>query len=147
MRRTCSTARSAARARTRWASSLPGRPSTFATNASSFAWTSSARRKGINLLLCAPTGRAAKRMTEATGFEAKTIHRLLEVDPKGGGFKRNSDNPLDCDLLVVDETSLVDVMLMQALMRAIPDHAALLIVGDIDELSSVGPAQRLAEVL
>src|SRR5476649_829705 len=60
--------------------------------------------KGVKLLLCAPTGRAAKRMTEVTGFEAKTIHRLLEVDPKGGGFKRNGDNPLDCDLLVVDET-------------------------------------------
>ena len=59
--------------------------------------------KGIGLLLCAPTGRAAKRMTEATGFEAKTIDRLLEVDPKGGGFKRGEDNPLDCDLLVVDE--------------------------------------------
>ena len=57
--------------------------------------------KGTNILLCAPTGRAAKRMTEATGFEAKTIHRLLEVDPKGGGFKRGDDNPLDCDLLVV----------------------------------------------
>jgi exodeoxyribonuclease V alpha subunit len=62
--------------------------------------------KGTELLLCAPTGRAAKRMTEATGFEAKTIHRLLEVDPKGGGFKRGEDNPLDCDLLVVDETRL-----------------------------------------
>ena len=70
--------------------------------------------KGVKLLLCAPTGRAAKRMTEATGVEAKTIHRLLEVDPKGGGFKRNADNPLDCDLLVVDEASMVDVMLMQA---------------------------------
>src|SRR6266513_5629915 len=73
--------------------------------------------KGTDLLLCAPTGRAAKRMTEATGFEAKTIHRLLEVDPRGGGFKRGDDNPLDCELLVVDETSMVDVMLMQALMR------------------------------
>ena len=80
-------------------------------------------------------------MTEATGFEAKTIHRLLEVDPKGGGFKRGDDNPLDCDLLVVDETSMVDVMLMQALMKAVPDRAALLIVGDIDQLPSVGPGQ------
>ena len=79
--------------------------------------------KGINLLLCAPTGRAAKRMTEASGFEAKTIHRLLEVDPKGGGFKRGDDNPLDCDLLVIDETSMVDVMLMQAFMKAVPDTA------------------------
>ena len=103
--------------------------------------------KGVTLLLCAPTGRAAKRMTEATGFEAKTIHRTLEVDRKSGGFKRNSDNPLDCDLLVVDETSMVDVMLMQALMRAVPDHAALLIVGDIDQLPSVGPGQVLADVI
>jgi exodeoxyribonuclease V alpha subunit len=103
--------------------------------------------KNANLLLCAPTGRAAKRMTEATGFEAKTIHRLLEVDPKGGGFKRGDDNPLDCDLLVVDETSMVDVMLMQALMKAIPDKAALLIVGDIDQLPSVGPGQVLADII
>ncbi len=86
-------------------------------------------------------------MTEATGFEAKTIHRLLEVDPKGGGFKRGDDNPLDCDLLVIDETSMVDVMLMQALMKAVPDRAALLIVGDIDQLPSVGPGQVLADVI
>jgi exodeoxyribonuclease V alpha subunit len=103
--------------------------------------------KGTGLLLCAPTGRAAKRMTEATGFEAKTIHRLLEVEPKGGGFKRGDDNPLDCDLLVVDETSMVDVLLMQALMKAVPDKAALLIVGDIDQLPSVGPGQVLADVI
>jgi len=103
--------------------------------------------KGVNLLLCAPTGRAAKRMTEATGFEAKTIHRLLEVDPKGGGFKRNADNPLDCDLLVIDEASMVDIMLMQALVKAVPDKAALLIVGDIDQLPSVGPGQVLADVI
>jgi len=74
--------------------------------------------KGVRLLLCAPTGRAAKRMTEATGVEAKTIHRLLEVDPRSGGFKRNADYPLDCELLVIDEASMVDVMLMQALMKA-----------------------------
>jgi exodeoxyribonuclease V alpha subunit len=103
--------------------------------------------KGVNLLLCAPTGRAAKRMTEATGVEAKTIHRLLEVDPKSGGFKRNEGKALDCDLLVVDEASMVDVMLMQALMRAVPDHAALLIVGDIDQLPSVGPGQVLADII
>src|SRR6266566_9363406 len=101
--------------------------------------------KGTELLLCAPTGRAAKRMTEATGFAAKTIHRLLEVDPKGGGFKRGEDNPLDCDLLVVDEASMVDVMLMQALLKAVSDKAALLIVGDIDQLPSVGPGQVLAD--
>ncbi len=103
--------------------------------------------KGAKLLLCAPTGRAAKRMTEATGFEARTIHRLLEVDPKGGGFKRDGDNQLDCDLLVVDEASMVDVMLMQALMKAVPDNAALLIVGDIDQLPSVGPGQVLADII
>jgi exodeoxyribonuclease V alpha subunit len=103
--------------------------------------------KGVKLLLCAPTGRAAKRMTEATGFEAKTIHRLLEADPKTGGFKRGDDNPLDCTLLVVDETSMVDVMLMQALMKAVPDKAALLIVGDIDQLPSVGPGQVLADII
>ena len=99
--------------------------------------------KGVGLSLCAPTGRAAKRMTEATGFEAKTIHRLLEVDPKTGGFRRGSDHPIDCDLLVVDETSMVDVMLMQALLRAVPNHAALLIVGDIDQLPSVGQVRSL----
>ncbi len=103
--------------------------------------------KGTDLLLCAPTGRAAKRMTEATGFEAKTIHRLLEVDPKSGGFKRGDDNPLDCDLLVVDEASMVDVMLMQALLRAVPDQAALLVVGDIDQLPSVGAGQVLADII
>ena len=103
--------------------------------------------KGTGLLLCAPTGRAAKRMTEATGFEAKTIHRLLEVDPKGGGFKRSEDNRLDCDLLVIDEMSMVDVMLMQAVMKAVPDKAALLIVGDIDQLPSVGPGQVLADII
>jgi exodeoxyribonuclease V alpha subunit len=103
--------------------------------------------KGVNLLLCAPTGRAAKRMTETTGFEAKTIHRLLEVDPRAGGFKRNEENPLDCDLLVIDETSMVDVLLMQALLKAIPDNAALLIVGDIDQLPSVGPGQVLTDVI
>jgi exodeoxyribonuclease V alpha subunit len=103
--------------------------------------------KGVRLLLCAPTGRAAKRMSEATGFEAKTVHRLLEVDPRGGGFNRDTDNPLDCDLLVVDETSMVDVMLMQALLRAVPDRAALLIVGDIDQLPSVGPGQVLNDII
>ena len=99
------------------------------------------------MLLCAPTGRAAKRMTEATGFEAKTVHRLLEVDPKAGGFKRNEGNALDCDLLVVDEASMVDVLLMQALLKAVPDSAALLIVGDIDQLPSAGPGQVLADII
>ncbi len=103
--------------------------------------------KGVNMLLCAPTGRAAKRMTEATGFEAKTIHRLLEADPSAGGFKRGPDNPLACDLLVIDETSMVDVLLMRALLEAMPEEAALLIVGDIDQLASVGPGQVLADII
>src|ERR1700756_2034670 len=86
-------------------------------------------------------------MTEATGFEAKTIHRILEIDPKTGGFKRGDDNPLDGDLLMVDEASMVDVLLMQALLKAVPDSAALLIVGDIDQMPSVGPGQVLADVI
>lgn len=103
--------------------------------------------KAVKLLLCAPTGRAAKRMTEATGMEAKTIHRLLEFDPKAFGFKRSEENPLDCDLLVVDESSMVDVLLMQSLLKAVPSTAALLIVGDIDQLPSVGPGQVLADII
>lgn len=105
------------------------------------------RAKAVDLRLCAPTGRAAKRMAETTRLEAKTIHRLLEVDPKSGGFKRNADNPLECDLLVIDEMSMVDVLLMQALLKAVPPSAALLIVGDIDQLPSVGPGQVLADVI
>ena len=103
--------------------------------------------KSVKLQLCAPTGRAAKRMSEATGFEARTIHRLLEVDPNSSAFKRDADNPIDCEMLVIDEASMVDVLLMQSLMKAIPDHAALLIVGDIDQLPSVGPGQVLADVI
>ena len=103
--------------------------------------------KGVTLLLCAPTGRAAKRMSEATGMEARTIHRLLEFSPKAFRFRRNGDNPLDCGLLVIDEISMVDVMLMQSLLRAVPDHAALLMVGDIDQLPSVGPGQVLADII
>ena len=103
--------------------------------------------KGVKVLLTAPTGRAAKRMTEQTGLEAKTIHRLLEIDPKHGGFSRNEENPLDCDLLVVDETSMVDVPLMNALTKAVPSHAGLLLVGDVDQLPSVGPGQVLADII
>src|SRR5208337_494278 len=105
------------------------------------------RAKNVEMLLCAPTGRAAKRMTEATGMEAKTIHRLLEADPKAGGFRKNKDNPLDTDLLVIDEASMIDVPLMHALLKAVPARAALLIVGDIDQLPSVGPGQVLADLI
>lgn len=103
--------------------------------------------KAVKLLLCAPTGRAAKRMTEATGMEARTIHRLLEFDPKAFGFKRNDENPFDCDLLVIDESSMIDVSLMQSLLKAVPTSAALLIVGDIDQLPSVGAGQVLADII
>ena len=103
--------------------------------------------KGIRVELCAPTGRAAKRLTESTGLEARTIHRLLEADPKTGGFKRGEVHPLDCDLLVVDETSMVDVPLMRSLLNALPTEAALLLVGDVDQLPSVGPGQVLADVI
>ena len=103
--------------------------------------------KGARLLLCAPTGRAARRMTETSGFEARTIHRLLEVDPASGGFRRDANHPVECDLIVVDEASMVDVPLMHALLKAVPDHAALLIVGDIDQLPSVGPGQVLADII
>ncbi len=103
--------------------------------------------KQVELALCAPTGRAAKRLAESTGLEAKTIHRLLESDPKTGGFKRDEEHPLDCQLLVVDECSMVDVPLMRALLRALPDEAALLLVGDADQLPSVGPGQVLADII
>ena len=105
------------------------------------------RDKGVEVALCAPTGRAAKRLSESTGLEARTIHRLLETDPRTGGFKRGEERPLGCDLLVVDETSMVDVPLMRALLRALPGHAALLLVGDADQLPSVGPGQVLADVI
>ncbi|WP_299655728.1 ATP-dependent RecD-like DNA helicase [uncultured Jannaschia sp.] len=103
--------------------------------------------KAVRLLLCAPTGRAARRMSEATGMDARTIHRLLEFDPRAFAFKRNLEHPLECDLLVVDESSMVDVLLMQSLLNAVPDDAALLIVGDIDQLPSVGPGQVLADII
>ena len=103
--------------------------------------------KGVRVDLCAPTGRAAKRLTESTGLEARTIHRLLEADPKSGGFKRGEAHPLDCGLLVVDEASMVDVPLMRALLMALPDTSALLLVGDVDQLPSVGPGQVLADVI
>jgi len=103
--------------------------------------------KGVVVALCAPTGRAAKRLSESTGIEAKTIHRLLETDPRSGGFRRNAERPLDCDLLVIDETSMVDVLLMRAVLRAVPNRAALLLVGDVDQLPSVGPGQVLADII
>ncbi len=103
--------------------------------------------KQMRCALCAPTGRAAKRLAETTGREAKTIHRLLEFDPAFGGFKRDRDRPLEVDLLVVDETSMVDVVLMNQLLRAVPPNTCLVLVGDVDQLPSVGPGSVLADVI
>ena len=103
--------------------------------------------KGMEIVLCAPTGRAAKRMAETSGQEAKTIHRLLEFDPQGGGFKRNRENPLEGDVFVVDETSMVDLMLAHQFVRAVPPQAALILVGDVDQLPSVGPGNVLRDII
>ncbi|CAK0751373.1 ATP-dependent RecD-like DNA helicase [Gammaproteobacteria bacterium] len=105
------------------------------------------RAKQVEVLLCAPTGRAAKRLAESTGMEARTLHRTLEFDPKQGGFKRNADHPLEADLVVLDETSMVDVVLMNQLLRALPSRTALLLVGDVDQLPSVGPGAVLGDII
>lgn len=101
---------------------------------------------GLSILLAAPTGRAAKRMSEATGMEAKTIHRLLEYNP-ADGYKRNDENPLEGDALIVDECSMIDIMLMYNLMKAIPETMRLVLVGDIDQLPSVGAGNVLRDVI
>ena len=103
--------------------------------------------KKMHIQLCAPTGRAARRLAETTGLEAKTIHRALEFDPSAMGFKRNAEYPLETDVLVVDESSMVDVVLMNRLLAAVPPHAALLLVGDVDQLPSVGPGAVLADII
>jgi exodeoxyribonuclease V alpha subunit len=105
------------------------------------------RAKKVRCQLCAPTGRAAKRLSEATGMNAKTIHRLLEVQPATGGFTRNEDKPLETELLVVDECSMVDVVLMAHLLRALPVAGSLLLVGDVDQLPSVGPGMVLRHLI
>ena len=104
------------------------------------------RAFGLNILLAAPTGRAAKRMTEATGLEAKTIHRLLEFKPLEG-YQKNEETPLEGDVLIVDECSMIDIVLMNALMKAIPPHMRLILVGDIDQLPSVGAGNVLRDVI
>jgi len=103
--------------------------------------------KNLNIKLCAPTGRAAKRLSESTGLEATTIHRLLEIDSAYGGFKRNAESPLSCDYLVIDETSMVDVPLFYSLLKALPLHSSLLLVGDVDQLPSVGAGQVLKDII
>ena len=105
------------------------------------------RRLGRRVLLAAPTGRAAKRMAEATGHEAKTIHRLLEFSFQEGGFKRNERNPLEADLLVIDETSMVDTSLMHHFLKAVPVTTTLILVGDVDQLPSVGPGNVLKDII
>ena len=104
-------------------------------------------KKNQRILLASPTGRAAKRLAEVTGREAKTIHRLLEFSPKEGGFKRNDDNPLDADLVIIDEVSMVDILLMNHLLKAIPQTATLVMVGDVDQLPSVGPGNVLKDII
>ena len=101
----------------------------------------------LRILLAAPTGRAAKRMNEATGWEAKTIHRLLEYSPHKGGFKKDQDDPLEVDVVIIDETSMVDTLLMYHLLKAIPSHAHLILVGDVDQLPSVGPGNVLKDII
>ena len=105
------------------------------------------RAKKVKCLLCAPTGRAAKRLSQATGLEAKTIHRMLEVIPATGRFARNRRNPLQCDLMVVDECSMLDVPLMSHLLAAHPPGGSLILVGDVDQLPSVGPGMVLHHVI
>ena len=110
--------------------------------------------EGMDIFLAAPTGRAAKRMTEATGFEAKTIHRLLELnsalsddDTRRASFERNQENPLEADVVIIDEMSMVDIQLFQALLKAILPGTRLILVGDVDQLPSVGPGQVLRDLM
>ena len=104
------------------------------------------KHMGLRILLAAPTGRAAKRMSEATGMESKTIHRLLEFNPKDG-YKRNDENPLEGDALIVDECSMIDIILMNNLMKAIPSSMRVVFVGDIDQLPSVGAGNVLRDII
>ncbi len=99
------------------------------------------------IMLAAPTGRAAKRMGEATGHEAKTIHRLLEYNMKKGGFQKNEESPLECDLLIIDEASMIDTLLMHHLLKAVPVSATFIMVGDVNQLPSVGPGNVLGDII
>lgn len=104
------------------------------------------KQMGLSILLAAPTGRAAKRMSEATGMEAKTIHRLLEYNPQDG-YKRNDENPLEGDALIVDECSMIDIILMNNLVKTMPSSMRLVMVGDIDQLPSVGAGNVLRDII
>ena len=105
------------------------------------------QQRVADIMLCAPTGRAARRLSDSTGLEAKTIHRLLEPTDALSGFKMNADNPLRTSLLVIDESSMLDVPLMAAVLKALPDTAALILIGDVDQLPSVGPGRVLADLI
>jgi exodeoxyribonuclease V alpha subunit len=105
------------------------------------------KAKNYKIKLCAPTGRAAKRLSETTNNSAYTIHRLLKFEPGIGDFKYNQDNPIDCDLLIIDESSMVDVQLMNSLLKALPEKSGLLLVGDVDQLPSVGAGQVLKDII
>ena len=102
---------------------------------------------GLKYLLCAPTGRAAKRLSELSNREAKTIHRMLEYEPQSSLFRRDADTPLDCDMLIVDEVSMADIELFAALLDAVKPESQLVIVGDVDQLPSVGPGQVLRDLI
>jgi exodeoxyribonuclease V alpha subunit len=104
-------------------------------------------RAKVKFALAAPTGRAAKRMTESAGAEATTIHRLLEYNPRDGGFQRTEENRLQVDFVIVDETSMVDLPLMDHLLRAVDPHSHLILVGDVDQLPSVGPGSVLRDLI
>ncbi len=121
----------------------PGVGKTFSTKAIVTAFE--ALKKDV--LLASPTGRAAKRMTEVTGREAKTVHRLLEFDPEKRGFKRDGDTPLECDVLIVDESSMLDMVLTYSLLKAVPESAQVVFVGDVDQLPSVGPGNVLRDLI
>lgn len=110
--------------------------------------------EGLDIFLAAPTGRAAKRMTEATGFEARTIHRMLELngalsdeDTKKVSFEKNEENPLEADVIIIDEMSMVDIQLFQSLLKAVVPGTRLVLVGDVDQLPSVGPGQVLRDIM
>ena len=124
---------------------LTGGPGTGKTT-TTLGIISALRARGGRILLAAPTGRAAKRLTEATGLEAKTIHRLLEVKPPEG-YQRNEENPLEGDVLIVDECSMIDIMLMYSLLKAIPTGMKLILVGDVDQLPSVGAGNVLRDLI
>ena len=124
---------------------LTGGPGTGKTT-TTLGMITAFREAGARILLAAPTGRAAKRLSEAAGIEAKTIHRLLEAKPPEG-YQKNEENPLRGDVLIVDECSMIDIMLMYNLLKAVPDTMTLILVGDIDQLPSVGPGNVLRDII